>query len=333
MTTLEVAALRPRLPRVDAGEASRGAALRLGLSGRVVDGGLHLRVRLDGAPASGPVLRFKGGVSAALTRVNGRPALWLDAPASAVLPEALAEFSALEPLLAAVEAALGVALDPLGVEPGFGAGLLAQVEARDGAGHVVHAMTLGLGPEVALAPTRPTGEPVLLGLAASARTPVRIELEGPLAPAAELARLAVGDVVLASGGGGGMRARLSAANGRIWRGVWRPGDGRFTGDGMNDANEAAPTEGGPLSAPGNLPVRLSFELSGVEVTLAEVAALAPGAVLATPSAGDSPAVTITAGGARLARGRLVALGDGYGVVIDEVAEGGAEMGPEMGTGR
>ncbi len=322
MPTPEVAPLRPRLPRMDAGEADRRTALLRRLVGAPVEGGLRLHARVEAAPPAGPAMRFKGGVDAAPVRVDGRPALWTEGPASAALPEALAEFSALEPLLSAVERALDVALDPTGLEPAFGPGLVARVEARDDAGASVHALMLGLGREVALAPMRPSAAPVPLGAAAAARVAVRLALKGPLAPAGELGALAQGDLVLASGGGSGLRARLAAAGGRAWRGVWRPDDGRFIGDGMDDAHEAAATGGEPLSAPGDLPVRLTFELVAVELPLAEVAALAPGAVVRIPAAGDSPAVVVVAGGARLARGRLVAVGDGYGVIIDEVADAG-----------
>ena len=210
----------------------------------------------------------------------------------------------------------------MGLDPAFAPGLIARVEARDGAGRTVHAMTVGLGREVVLAQVRPSAARVPLGAAAAARIAVRLVVDGPLAPAGELATLARGDLVLARGVGSGLRAGLAAAGGRVWRGVWRPGDGRFIGDGMDDAYEAATTGSEPLSAPGDLPVKLTFELAAVELPLAEVAALAPGAVVRVPAAGDSPAVVLVAGGARLARGRLVAVGDGYGVVIDEVAEAG-----------
>lgn len=317
-------ALHPRLPRFDPGEARRRAALLQRLAGRATSDGLRLYVRLDDPPPSGAALRFTGGVSAAPIVVDGRPALWTETAASAILPEALAGFSLLEPLLEVVEAALAVTLDPLGMEAAFGPGLAAQIEARDGDGHIVHAMTLVFGREAVLTPVRLSAAPVPLGVAARAGVAVRLVVEGPLAPADELARLASGDVVLAPGGPSGLRARVVLAGGRAFRGVWRPQEGRFTGEDMDDAHEAAPgdaarTQGEPLSAPGDLTVRLRFELATVELPLAEVAALAPGAVLAVPAAGNSPVVTVTAGGARLARGRLVALGDGYGVIVDEVA--------------
>ena len=88
---------------------------------------------------------------------------------------------------------------------------------------------------------------------------------------------------------------------------------------MDETNKPDPPAA-ESGLPAELTVRLNLELGGVQVTLGELAALAPGAVLKVEVSGDAPRVEITAGGAHLAVGRLVALGEAYGVLIDEVHE-------------
>ncbi len=68
----------------------------------------------------------------------------------------------------------------------------------------------------------------------------------------------------------------------------------------------------------NLPVKLCMTIGDFKLPLRELSALAPGAVLEAPSRGQDLQVDIMADCVRIAVGRLVALGPGYGVIIEHV---------------
>ena len=85
---------------------------------------------------------------------------------------------------------------------------------------------------------------------------------------------------------------------------------------LDDAPEQAPASGGPRLA--ELPVRLQVVLPAIDLPVASLAALAPGAVTALPIEGDDIRVELVAAGTRIAVGRLISLGSAYGVLIDAV---------------
>ena len=300
--------LRARLPSVDPVESTRRNGWLLALTA----GGLSA----EAAEASpGPALRFSGGAWISPERIDGAPAAWLETAESPALPEALAAFSRLEPLLEALERAMDVALDPQALEPPP-AGLTLRVS------HGAHAVRLTLGAD-AKPPRSAAGRRVPIGAAARATLTCRLVLDGPLAPAAELGALAPGDLVMASSSPDGIKGWLSAPGVGTVAGRVRPDSARFLCEGTMDSTMQGPTPEGEAAAgdlPGGLKVRLRLELGAVEVTLADLAALAPGAVLPVEALGDAPVVTITAPGAALATGRLVAMGDGYGVLVDTVTQ-------------
>lgn len=64
----------------------------------------------------------------------------------------------------------------------------------------------------------------------------------------------------------------------------------------------------------DIPVKLLFELGRVELSLAEIRRLAPGAVIAMPRSSDE-SVDIVANGRRIGRGSLVQIGSNLGVRI------------------
>ena len=64
----------------------------------------------------------------------------------------------------------------------------------------------------------------------------------------------------------------------------------------------------------DIPVKLLFELGRIELSLAEIRRLAPGAVIAMPRPLDE-SVDIVANGRRIGRGSLVQIGSNLGVRI------------------
>ena len=95
----------------------------------------------------------------------------------------------------------------------------------------------------------------------------------------------------------------------------------------HDAHFAEPPSADAVSAAapggilGDLPVRLRVALNEVKLPIQTIAALRPGSVLTLPIVGDSVAVEVLADDLPIAEGRLVAVGDAYGVLIDRLREG------------
>ena len=74
-----------------------------------------------------------------------------------------------------------------------------------------------------------------------------------------------------------------------------------------------------------LTVPTTVEIDGGGLTLERLAALGPGSVVAIPGAsGGVLPVRLLAGGKRVASGELVAVGDGYGVLITAVTNPAAK---------
>lgn len=86
--------------------------------------------------------------------------------------------------------------------------------------------------------------------------------------------------------------------------------------------EVAPPAGAAPAAEPRFVVPLSVVLEESQVPLARLQGLQEGAVLPLGASAGSIPVKLLAGGRALATGTLVAIGDGYGVLIDAVdAEG------------
>lgn len=83
----------------------------------------------------------------------------------------------------------------------------------------------------------------------------------------------------------------------------------------------APAPAAQASAPA-FTVPLSIVLEESHVPLAKLQGLQDGAVLPLGASAGAIAVSIVAGGRPLATGTLVAVGDGYGVLIDGVSAEG-----------
>jgi flagellar motor switch/type III secretory pathway protein FliN len=98
-----------------------------------------------------------------------------------------------------------------------------------------------------------------------------------------------------------------------------PGPGPLAEISRDEALERPAAATGPRAwVPPDLPVRLQLVIAQLQVPFGELGGLAPGCVIAVPSAGAELQVALTADSVPLATGRLVALGDGYGVLVDRL---------------
>ena len=288
------AALATRLPALDAREAALRSRLLAALNGpaltaTVFGGQISAAIRF-GTPA-GDVELTPLNVDGAVPQLvadDGRP----DAVGC------IAAMAGIEPLIAAVEAVLGVALRPAGV----GAPTL-PLRLRVTVGE--HAAALGFATDAgfALQPASPR-----LDGFAGLRVDFDVTLAGPLLAEARIAALVRGDVVLV--GNGRLAARVEAS-GQRHAGIFEPADRRITlSQESNRVNESATPSLDP-----DLRLALTLRIAGGSCTLAELSGLAAGSVLPLDIEGATIPVIVEAGGAEVARGELVAIGDAYGVLI------------------
>lgn len=345
----KVVSLRERLPKADPAEAAaRNRALALLSSLTVEDPAGPLKVTARAAaPGVGGWLRFETGaglLSLSPALIAGQPVPPLPEAAAPDLPAALHQLSRLEPVIAAVERAIGLPLDPVGL--GLPTGLVLQLEARREGGEVVHRARIAVEPPCAALWPEPEGR--YLGVAALAPIALAAVLDGPTAPAAELAQLSAGDVVvLPRAAAAGWACTLATERGPLARGFLDLADRQLTiqtlestpmletaarpagapadaeiapaapAEPMSFAprDDAAPSDGVALDT---LTVRLRVALGEVRLPLKTLSGLRPGAVLTLPGAQEHLHVEVLAEDQPIASGRLVSLGDAYGVLVDEV---------------
>lgn len=287
--------------------------------------GLVIRVSLDPEPGPGPWILFEAGPRLALRELAGA------AFAPADDAELLIGLDRVEPVVAAIEAATTESLAPLGVEAQAPDGLLAlSIEALAQDGAPFARLVLAVDPQAASAWPEPIFDPWAPGahLAVPAAGP--LVLDGPELPAATAASLRPGDIVLTplSATRPGL-ASLTLFDRRLV-GRFDLSHHRFT---LNAIEESAmapppldiavvptqdvPTDAAPV-APADLPVPLKVLLGEASLPLSELSGLRPGAtvVLAGPRE-DAPAVLL-AGGRPIARGRLVPVGEAWGVLVETI---------------
>lgn len=293
--------------------------------------GLVTRVALDAEAGAGPWILFG----------EDEPSLRLairDLSGAAFAPvddaELLVALDRVEPVLAAIEAATTEGLSPLGVEAQAPGGLLAlaiAVETQDGAPFA--RLVLAVDPDVARAWPQPIFDPWAPGahLAVPAAGP--LVLDGPELPAQTAAALRPGDIVLTplSAARPGLAA-LTLFDRRLV-GRFDLSHRRFTLNAIEESAmtppldiAVAPTEdaapntetGAAPVAPADLPVPLKVLLGEASLPLSELAGLRPGStvVLAGPRE-DAPAVLL-AGDRAIARGRLVPVGEAWGVLVETI---------------
>lgn len=330
--------IRQRLPalRRDHAEAQTGliAALNnreiedLRLSARMA-GGRDLRaatvwIRFD--TRIGPILVAPLLVDNQLARMtNGEGA-----------PNGIASAATLgriEMLVAAAERIFALELHPAGLvtEP-EGDLVIIRLDALDRSGTLRHRLMIATPPHVEIEPLPlPIDLPPLIG-GLALRWTARIDAL-PI-PAARLSTIGRGDCILLGVGPLVARLYLPGRNDRatatieLKKGFATLGTDPQQGNAnvsdrtyMTDADGPPDT---PASADwASIRVATTIEFDGNGLTAAEMATLGKGSVLPLPVAGGTLPVRVVAGGAVIADGELVAVGEGYGVLVTAVRAGDA----------
>ncbi|WP_341207380.1 FliM/FliN family flagellar motor switch protein [uncultured Sphingomonas sp.] len=265
----------------------------------------------DGAPGW---LRFAtpaGEVAVAPLIVDGAavsPTTLQDAVSAAALLDPI------EPLVAALEAVIGGALQPVGVaDAAADDRFVLHLDAVRGEATTIR-LLVAVPPGLPLAPDPLTAPP--LDPAALAAVPLawRATITGPALAAARAATLATGDLLLL--GLAPLRTQLRC--GALTRAAHLdPRQGRIIvqEDATAPIDPTTEPDAAPTGAPTDIPVRLTFALDGGTLPAGDLATLGAGSVLPLPATGETLAVRILSGGATIGTGELVAIGDGFGVIV------------------
>jgi type III secretion protein Q len=314
------APLRDRLRSLDAARAERQTRLIAALNARRLgEQTLAARLALErDRRAASAWIRFGAGadqVAIAPLLVAGE-LVRLAGPDPAIAAQLLA---AIEPLIVAFEHALGEDLIPAGLatEPPADA-LLLRIDATCARQGIRHRLIVAVPPVGAVAEAAlPACDP---GLLATLRTRWTATLEAPPLPVRHLGTLVPGDLYLLGvapmvahvtlpGHRGAVRARLEPLKGSM----------TLQEDivPLPDQSRAEPGEAGAI-AWDRMTVPATIEIEGGLVSARDVAGLAAGSVLPVPATGGTLAVRVVAGGAVIGAGNLVAVGDGFGVLLTSV---------------
>ncbi|ATY31872.1 FliM/FliN family flagellar motor switch protein [Sphingomonas psychrotolerans] len=254
-------------------------------------------------------------VDGALARVSGTQGT-VDAAAAA------ATLGRIEPLVGALELVLGCELQPAGLHKSYtGDPVLLRLDAITANGVIQHRLLLAVPPETAVEPLAE------IALAATAIGGLRLRwtarFEGPAVRAASIAAVASGDLLLL--GTAAPVAKLSlpgrndAPRARV---AFKEGVLVLQDDAAMDGPHEAPAPAGGEAGWGDVRLPTTIEIIGSGMTAAELATLGKGSVLPLPAAGGTLPVRVIAGEQCVAEGELVAVGEGFGVLITGVSADG-----------
>ncbi len=320
--------LRTNLRAIDQNRAQLQTTLIAALNRRLIDD-LQTSVRVASERdrrAAIAWIQFRSGehlvqiapllVDGALARVSGAHGS-VDAAAAA------ATLGRIEPLVGALELVLGCELQPAGLHKSYtGDPVLLRLDATTANGVIQHRLLLAIPPDMAVEPLAE------IALAATAIGGLRLRwtarFDGPSVRAASIAAIASGDMLLLGTGTPVAKLSLPGRNDAP--------RARFAfNDGVLVLQDDAVADGAPEpSAPaltgdaGWSDVRLPtvIEIIGSGMTAAELATLGKGSVLPLPATGGTLPVRVITGEQCVAEGELVAVGEGYGVLITAVAADG-----------
>lgn len=291
--------------------------------------GLRIRASLA-EPFAGPWIQFGSNPRAPRLAIADLDGMRFAAADDAALLVALDRF---EPLLVAIEAATGLILEPSDISrhpAPQGLGLALEVRSEEDA--APSRLVFQVDPALVGAWTKPAIELDADGAHLAVPVAGALVLEAAAVAAVRVAALRAGDIVLTPWGPGRPGdARLTLSGHRLI-GRFDPGDRRFTVFTLEEsamtappadavlAPEISPVEAAPIT-PADLPVPLRVMLGEVSLPLSELAGLRPGStVVLGGSARDATAILL-AGERPIATGRLVAVGEAYGLLIEHLATG------------
>ena len=317
--------LRDRLPAIDADRAERQTRLIAALNARRLgEQTLSARVALarDRRAASAWV-RFRAAgrqvtiapllVDGELVRLSGVGG----GPDAAIAARLLA---AIEPLVVALESALGTDLHPEGLTgEAPDDAILLRLDAACTRHSIRHRLIVAVPSQGEIAsPALPASEPALL---ATLRARWSAAIDAPAIPASHIGTIAPGDLFLL--GLTPLVARISIPGRRgLVQGLLEPQKGSLTlhediVPAPADTAAGAPTptvEGAPIDWDA-MKVPATIEIDGGLLSARDIAGLAAGSVLPVPQTGGTLAVRVVAGGTLIGAGELVAVGDGFGVLF------------------
>lgn len=287
----------------------------LSLLSRTIDG-LTLKISIVEESPDGPWVVFDTAAGRIGLAQTGEGAAARDHA------EVLARLDQVEPLLAALERD-GLTFDPVDVEANSEADILLRVEAFDAEQVLRHEIVLAL--DIATAEAWPDADRAPAGPSTLAvPLPVALTLDGPTVPAN--AAPGMGDIVLLPFGVDRALSATLAVGGHRARGHFSPARGGFSVNSlepipMSDFAVSAaiePSSPDPAVSMGELPVTLRVALGEVTLTAAQLVNLRPGATLTLDVPPGEARAVLLAGDRAVASGRLVALGEAYGLVINKV---------------
>lgn len=321
--------LRANLRAIDSPRAQLQTTLIGALNRRLIDA-LQTSVRIAterDRRAAVAWIQFRSGehlVQVAPLLVDGALARVSGAQGSVDAAAAAATLGRIEPLVGALELVLGCELQPAGLHKSYtGDPVLLRLDATTGNGVIQHRLLLAIPPDMAVEPLAE------IALAATAIGGLRLRwtarFEGPAVRDSSLAAISRGDLLLL--GTGARVAKLSlpgrndAPRARIAfnEGVLVLQDDAAM-DGVHDASASAAGGGEGGWADVRLPT--TVEIIGSGMTAAELATLGKGSVLPLPAAGGTLPVRLISGEQCIAEGEIVAVGDGFGVLITGVTADG-----------
>jgi type III secretion protein Q len=242
---------------------------------------------------------------------------------------AAAALADIEPLVAAMEALLMLELRPIGTTRTIPDDqIMLRIDGLDSTG-IRHRLIAAFPETIAIVPNAP---PTASLLKLSAFELLwQAHVNGPSIAADRLASVRAGDLIVL--GTGPLVAQVAPIGlGKIHRGLlassgaitimqtspYQPEADQV--DRRTGLDKKKKSSGSELQDV-RLPIRM--EIDGIPVSIAELALLGPGSTLQVPAVGGVLQVRLFAGQTAFGTGEIVAIGDGYGVMIDKI-NGAAE---------
>jgi Type III flagellar switch regulator (C-ring) FliN C-term len=301
------------LRQIDAERADIANLLVAVLDGMTVDSPHGPALRVDASAhhsnsaAVGPWFTTTGRISFRIEIARGLPAV-VDASRIDAVVDTL---EAVDPLLDALEARMGIALEPTGIsDDAAGTSLFVTVSCRAGAA-AVHRLTLAVPPAVL---NLALLHDVRAGTVCHDRDlPVQFSISFVAAdlPVEDAADLDVGDLLLISAPA---RAQLQSPPGAasdIVAGLFDVRSGRFTVALHEGEFMAGNAQRGGFAVP--VMIALPARTTSAET----LAGLKPGVTFPLGPMTDGLQVDISVGGRPIARGELVQVGDQFAVLIEQ----------------